>query len=131
MTKRDMIMNAVESLGYKPQTDEDGDVFIRYQMKTICIIVGPEDEAYVMVLLPQFAEIDEGETTLALAICNKMTRDIKLAKVYIDQTLKNVSANCGFFYTDEECLKNNLGHVLKILGMIRSAYYNTKAELSE
>lgn len=124
-------MNAVECLGYKPQTDEDGDVIVLYQMKTIYFIVGQEEEPYVVAVLPQFAEIDEGEEIMSLAICNQITRDTKLAKVYIDQTLKSISANCGFFYTDEECLKNNIGHALNILGMIRSVYHTTKAELNE
>jgi len=131
MTKKELTMAAVEALGYKPQIDEDGDIMIRYQMKSIFILTGPEDEQYMMIVLPQFAEIEEGEETLALATCNKVTREIKLVKVYIDQTLKSVSACCEFFYTDEESLKTCIGHSLRILGMVRSTFNNTKAELSE
>ena len=54
----------------------------------------------------------------------------KLAKVYIDQTLKSVSACCEFFYTDMDSLRNNVEHVLNILGMVRSAYHNAKVEFS-
>ncbi len=124
-------MNAVESLGYKPQIDEYGDIFVRYQMKSIYIIVGQEEEAYVVVILPQFEAIDEGDEIITLAACNQITRNTRLVKVYIDQTLKSISANCGFFYTDEECLKNNIGNALKILGMIRPEFHRTKEELSE
>ena len=53
----------------------------------------------------------EGEETLTLAVCNKVSRDIKLAKVFIDHTLEGVSASCEFFYTDMESLKNNVEHV--------------------
>ena len=53
----------------------------------------------------------------------------KCAKVYIDQTLKSVTAGCEFFYTDMENLKNNVEHVLNILGMVRSTYHKAKAEL--
>ena len=70
----------------------------------------------------------EGEETLTLAVCNKVSRDVKLAKVFIDQTLESVSVSCEFFYTDMESLKNNVKHVLNILGMVRSAYHKAKAE---
>ena len=62
----------------------------------------------------------EGEETLTLAVCNKVSRDVKLAKVIIDQTLESVSVSCEFFYTDMESLKNNVEHVLNILGMVSS-----------
>ena len=65
----------------------------------------------------------EGEETLTLAVCNKVSRDLKLVKVFIDHTLESVSASCEFFYTDMESLKNNVEHVLGILGMVRSTYY--------
>ena len=50
----------------------------------------------------------EGEETLTLAVCNKVSRDLKLAKVFIDQTLESVSTSCEFFYTDMESLQNNV-----------------------
>ena len=67
-------------------------------------------------------EIDEGEETKVLAACNKTTREIKLAKVYIDQSLKNVSASCEFYYNDEESLKVCLDKAIDILGMIRISF---------
>ena len=73
----------------------------------------------------------EGEETLTLAVCNKVSRDLKLARVFIDQTLKSVSASCEFFYTDMESLKNKVEHVLGILGMVRSTYYKAKAEFTD
>ena len=73
----------------------------------------------------------EGEETLTLAVCNKVSRDVKLAKVFIDHTLEGVSASCEFFYTDMESLKNNVEHVLGILGMVRSTYYKAKAEFTD
>lgn len=126
-----MILEAVGSLGYKPVVDDDGDICVRYQMKNIFFMTGPEEEQYVTAILPQFQEVNEGEEALALAVCNKVNRDTKLAKVYIDQTFKSVSASCEFFYTDMESLKNNVEYTLVILGMVRSAYYNAREEFVE
>lgn len=126
-----MIVTAIESLGYRANVDDDGDVCVRYQMKDIYFLVGQEEEQYVSVLLPRFSEVHEGEETLTLAVCNIMNREMKLAKVYIDQTLKNMIASCDFFYTDMDSLTDNAEHVLNILGLVRSAYNKTKAELTD
>lgn len=131
MTKQEMIMEAIEGFGYKPVIDDDGDILVCYQMKSIYFMMRQEEEQYVVVIYPQFAEVDEGEETLTLAVCNKLTRDVKLAKVYIDQTLKSVSASCEFFYTDMESLKSNVEHSLRILGMVRSAFAKAKAEFND
>ena len=131
MTKKEMIMKNIEGLGYKPAVDEEGDICVRYQMKGIYLMTGQEEEPYVAAIRPQFAEVNEGEEMLTLAVCNKVTREVKLAKVYIDQTLKSVSASCEFFYTDMESLKTNVEHSLKILGMVRSTYARVKAELND
>lgn len=130
MTKKEMIIEAIESLGYKPKVDDDGDICVRFQMKTIFFLTGTDEEQYVSAVLPQFSEVQEGEEAITLAVCNKVSREVKLAKVYIDQTLKSVSANCEFFYTDMESLRYNVECALNILGMARSTYYQAKAELS-
>lgn len=115
-------------MGYNPAEDEDGDLIIHYQMKNIWIIVGNDNEPYISVTLPQFHEIEEGKETLIFAICNQLTRDIKMVKVYIDQTLKNVSAACGFYYTDKESMYQGLNYSLKILGIIRGHFRETMLE---
>ena len=111
--------------------DNDGDIMLCYQMKHIYVMTGDEDEPYVSVMLPQFHEIDEGQETLVLAVCNKMTRELKLAKVYIDQTFKNVTATCEFFYANEESLEQNLRNSLQMLGVVRTVFRNNLEELSE
>lgn len=124
-------MAAIESLGYKPTIDDDGDVCVRYQMKSIYFMTGQDDEQYVSAILPQFSEVNEGEEIQTLAICNKVSREVKIAKVYIDQTLKSVSACCEFFYTDMDSLRTNVEHSLNILGMVRSTYFRTRSEFNE
>ena len=129
MTKRELLGNALQKLGYTPEVDEDGDLYFRFQMKTLFILLGNEDENFVIVQFPQFAEVEEEETTLTLMLCNKISRDIKLTKVYIDDTLKYLTASCEFYYTDEESIDMNLQHALGGLGMIRSLFREAKAEM--
>lgn len=125
MTKQDMVVSALEALGYKPQKDDDGDLRIRYQMKSFYVMGTQLEENFLSVIFPQFYEFEEEEVTKVLAACNKVTRDIKLAKVYIDQTLKNVTASCEFFYNDEESMKVCLKKSLEILGLVRSGFVKT------
>ena len=126
MTKHEIVVSVLQSLGFKPQIDDDGDIFVRYQMKTFYVMgANSDDEDYLVVVFPQMYEVNEGEETKVLATCNKITREIKLAKVYIDQTLKNVSANCEFYYNGEESLKTCLDKAIEILGMVRSTFIKT------
>ncbi len=129
--KKEMLLRVLEKMGYKPEIDNDGDIQLRYQMKTIFVLIGDEDEQYISVMLPQFHEIADGEETLVLAVCNKMTRELKQAKVYVDQTFKNVSATCEFFYSNEEALEQCLALSLELLGVVRSVFRKNKTELSE
>ena len=68
MTKQEMISEAIESLGYKPHVDDDGDICVRFQMKSIFFLTGQEEEQYISAILPQFSEVNEGEETLTLAV---------------------------------------------------------------
>lgn len=131
MTKKEQIMATLEKMGYRPELDNDGDILLRYQMKRIFVLTGDEDDSYVSVMLSQFHEIEEGKETLVLAVCNKMTRELKLAKVYVDQTFKNVSATCEFFYTNEKSLEQNLRQSLQLLGVVRTVFRKNMDELSE
>ena len=126
MTRHEMVVSVLQSLGFKPQIDDEGDIFIRYQMKTFYVMgSNSDDEDYLVVVFPQMYEVNEGEETKVLAVCNKITREIKLAKVYIDQTLKNVSACCEFYYNGEESLKTYLDKAIEILGMVRLTFIKT------
>ena len=131
MSKKELILKTLKKMGYSPVVDSDGDIMLCYQMKHIWVMTDDEDEPYVSVMLPQFHEIDEGHEILALVVCNKMTRELKLAKVYIDQTFKTVTATCEFFYANEESLEQNLLHSLQMLGVVRTVFRNDIAELSE
>ena len=126
MTRHEMVVSVLQSLGLKPQIDDDGDIFVRYQMKTFYVMgANSDDEDYLVVVFPQMYEVNEGEETKVLAVCNKITREIKLTKVYIDQTLKNVSASCEFYYNGEESLKTCLDKAIEILGMVRLTFIKT------
>ena len=131
MNKKELILKALEKMGYNPELDSDGDIMLHYQMKTIYVMTSDDEEPYISMMLPQFQEIEDGKETLVLAVCNKMTRELKLAKVYVDQTFKSVTATCEFYYANEEALEQNLRNSLQMLGVVRTVFRNDMAELSD
>lgn len=130
MQKNDSIIAILEKLGLRPKVDEDNLVVVRYQTKYIYCMATDEDP-YVSMVYPQFTEIEEGEDMLVLAACNKISRDMKLLKIYIEENCKTVSAACEFFFTDEESLEDNIKRSLQMLGVARTVFRNTKKELSD
>lgn len=131
MTKKEQIFAVLERNGYKPKYDDDGDLFVIYQMKHIYFPTNDEDEdPFVSILFPQFADFAEGQETLYLAACNKMTRDTKFVKVYIDHTFENITASCEFYYANEESLEDGIKRAFHILGVIRTLFRNCIKELS-
>lgn len=131
MNKKEQLMSMLQGMGYRPEYDEDGDIRIVYQMKHVCFLIQEGDEEnYLSVMLPQFVDIEEGEESLSLAICNKMTRELKLAKVYVDHTFKAVTGVCEFFYANEEALEYCIKMSLRTIGVLRSLYIKNKKELS-
>ena len=131
MNKKDLVLSTLEKMGYSPEVDDDGDIMICYQLKNVYVTIGEEDDPYLCVILPQFYEIEEGEETVVLVACNKITREIKMAKVFVDQTFKNVSASCEFFYVNEEALEFCLEKSLQMLGVVRSIFRNDLQELKD
>ena len=65
MTKKELIVKVLEDLGFKPHEDEDGDLAFRYEMKNIFAVVGNESEQYLVLTMPQFSEIEDGEEHIA------------------------------------------------------------------
>lgn len=126
-----MIMSVLEKMGYNPEIDSDGDISFCYQVKTVYVLMGDENDSFVTILLPQFYGIEDGEEAIALAVCNKMTREIKMTKVYVDHTFNSVSASCEFYYANEESLEKNLHHSLQVLGVVRSLYKDNQEELTD
>ena len=130
MEKNQMIKEVLQKMGVNVKYDEDGDLLLRFQMKYIYVAAN-EEQKYVSLVFPSFMEVDEDEMTSTLIVCNKMTREIKLLKVFMNQSLDSVSASCEFFYTDCSSLENSLRKALDIISVVRTLFRRTKKKLSQ
>lgn len=131
MTKTEKIISILEKMGYCPEVDEDGDIYFSYQMKTIYVMVGEEEDPYISVMLPKFHQIEDDTDIQVLAVCDKMTREMKLAKVFIEPSYSSVTSTCEFYYANDEALEQCLRKSLQILGIIRAVFRKDLAELSD
>lgn len=126
-----MIVKVLEEMGFRPYVDEDGDVGFRFQLKTIFVLNSNESENYLVLNMPQFYEIEDGDEAIALTACNKVTRELKLIKVYVDQNFKTISANSEFLYADEDSLVKNIEYSLEILSVVRRLYRRTFEDMKQ
>ena len=131
MSKKENVVSVLQGMGYTPQYDDDGDIYILYQMKHVFFLLSEDDDdSYISIMLPQFVDLEEGEESLALAVCNKMTRELKLAKIYVDKTFKSVTGTCEVFYANNEALEYSIKKSLRMIGLMRSQYYKYQKELT-
>lgn len=131
MTKRDLLIKVLKDMDLEPELDKDGDVSVVYQLKNVYFVIGDEEEKYLLVLLPQFYDVEEGEESLILLTCNKMNREMRMGKVYMDQAMKSVYAATEFIYTDEESLRQNVDNALGLIAVVRRFFREEKASLEE
>jgi len=130
MTRKENVMAVLQGMGYAPTLDEDNDIVVRYQLKTVVVYVDDEDDSnYVVVVLAQIADVKQGEESVNLAVCNKMTRELRLIKVYVDSDFQSVSATCEFYYTDNQSLENNLKKAFEMTGIVRGQFIQNREEM--
>lgn len=129
MNKTEMnekIAKMLTRMGYAPQFNEDNDVFFRYQLKWVNVLVLSdeyEEHPLLSVSLARIYELDDDnmeERTGALIISNDMTYEKTLTKVTVDLNIGVVNAYGTVMYTSERALKlyfeallsgNELGNV--------------------
>lgn len=121
MNLKELIVQYIKRLGYRPEVDEDGHIQFKYQMKTLFINVD-EDNPYVQVLLPNFYAIREGQEIHVMTLCNTLTRELRIAKVFMNTTHDAVSLSFEFDYTSQKALKASIQQALGIISVISTHF---------
>ncbi len=129
MEQNQMLKDALQAVGVNAQYDEDGDLYFLYQMKYI-YVTQDENDQFVSLSFPNFMEVNEDNLTPAFITCNKITREVKLLKVFMNSNLNGVSAACEFFYSDFESMKNSIQKSLLLIGVVRTLFKKTAKKLS-
>lgn len=78
------IKNYLEEEGFRPKIDEDGDIVFKYEGGTYFIDSDKADELFIRIGFPNFWPIEnDDERTRAIKAAHELTKDIKVAKIYV------------------------------------------------
>lgn len=131
MNTKELLMSLITKMGYRPELDDDGDINFCFQMKQVYVLTTDDDTKYVSVLLPKVYAIEEGQEAMILGICNKMSREMRVVKTFIDDTMKYVSCSYEFFYNEEDELEHQLESALNVCAVLRSFFKRELNSLTE
>lgn len=98
----ELVKKIVEDGKYKVLEDDGEHIIIHYQYNLIHLSPSSEDDQFVSVVLPNFAEVTQENFAEVLMRCHKLNEQMKQVKLY---TVKDVIvAASEFFYKGEEDL---------------------------
>ncbi|MBQ0057226.1 MAG: hypothetical protein KBT20_06175 [Bacteroidales bacterium] len=117
MEKKTLIVETLKDLGLRPIL-EGNMVTFRYQLKNIFCIIDDEPDDYICLFYPDFYEVSATEKISALYACNKVAKDIRHVKVYVDDDIEFISASSEFFFNSKESLKLGIKNGLELFGII-------------
>ncbi len=77
--------------GFVPRRDDDGDIIVNVQGFTFLVLVS--NDIFVRVWLPKFWSLDsEQEFAKAHFVANRINKEYKVGKIYIDENDTHCSA---------------------------------------
>lgn len=96
--KLDLYKNYLINQGYRPEVDEDGDIFFKREGRGFYIFPNENDKEYFRISLPNFWSIEnEAERLQVLEACNYTNALTKVVKVHTVKNNTNVWASVEMF----------------------------------
>ena len=102
------IKKVLEEGKYKIQEENGEQITIRYQLNSIHIFPSSDDDQFVSVLLPNFADVTEESYNDVVMRCHKLNEQMKQVKLY---TINDVIIAASEFYYQG---KKDLAYQVKI-----------------
>jgi len=104
----ELLKKVVEDGKYKVLEDDGEHIIIRYQLNSIHLCPGSDDDHFVSILLPNFAEVSEANFADVVMRCHKLNEQMKQVKLY---TINDVIIAASEFYYQG---KKDLAYQVKI-----------------
>lgn len=90
--------------GFRPNLDEDGDVFFKYEGMTYLVITASNEPTVLTLVLPYFWPLeDAAERTRALEAAMVAHRHVRIGRVTVLED--NVSASVNAYLPDEDSFR--------------------------
>lgn len=124
---RDLHVEFLAEQGFRPKVDDEGDIHFRYEGRHHFIMETP-DENYFHLLFPNFFPLsNETEIREAALAASTASRATKVAKVYLNPALDNVSASVELLVARPADVHP---HFLRCLGILGTATGKFLEEMS-
>ena len=104
----ELLKKVVEDSKYKVLEDDGEHIIIRYQLNSIHLCPSSDDDRFVSILLPNFAEVTEDNYADVVTQCHKLNEQMKQVKLY---TVNDVIIAAAEFYYQG---KKDLAYQVKI-----------------
>lgn len=123
MDKTQVFLEYLAEEGFRATLDEDGDIRFKFEGSSYYLIVSETDEMYFQIFRNGFWRIESAEEfQRALLHANDITRDTKVAKIYINSEQTYVNGSVELFYSDIEEFKPCFMRALNVLQMAVSSF---------
>jgi hypothetical protein len=124
---RDLHVEFLAEQGFRPKVDDEGDIHFRYEGRHH-FIMETQDEHYFHLLFPNFFPLsNKTEVEEAAVAASTASRSTKVAKVYLNPALDNVSASVELLVSDPTEVHT---HLVRCLGIIGTATGTFLEEMS-
>lgn len=116
MSSIDIYLDILADLGFRPELTSSGNVMFKYENFTYHVYANDSDEVYFQMVCHNFWEIETAEELQrALFYTNEVSRDTKVAKLYVTEDETQVSAAIELFVAETEYLRPVFGRMLNTL----------------
>jgi len=126
---KEMIMEVLKDMRLRPKYDEDGDIIVKYQMHSILVLPDMTDEGYIQLVMPNIYSVDSEEKQMtALYVCNKVTKDSKHVKAWLNDDMDLINVTSEFYVNSNDALQFA---IKKGLDLLSTVSYVVKKEMSD
>lgn len=98
----ELIQKVIKDGKYKVLEDDGEHIIIKYQLNLIHICPSLDEDRFVSILLPNFADVTEENFPDVVMRCHKLNETMKQVKLYTVNDI--LIAGVEFFYMEEEDL---------------------------
>lgn len=121
--KQDYILEFLRDEGYRPSLDEEGHIEFKREGSWYFISFFDNDDQYYRILKPTFWPIETAqELEWAWKASSRSTGGIKVAKVFVTDSLDNVAATAECFQPDVETFTQVFGRLMSALSSVHNEF---------
>ena len=112
-TRKEEIAAYLQAQGLKPKVEDFG-VYFQYKMRNFWFLTDDEDEQYLRLVMPGIMDVDKNNLDDVLKACNKVTKDVKIAKCFVSEN-SDVWIACEQLLDQDPKLEDVIPRSLRIM----------------